>query len=64
MIHGQVQRNLLEQINEIDTAVGLIIAHANAQENWVLAGEANLRKIPYINVNLPMMAALSTTPIL
>src|SRR6188768_995117 len=45
-----VQRNLLEQINEIDTAVGLIIAHANAQENWVLAGEANLRKIPYINV--------------
>ena len=35
-----VQRNLLEQINEIDSSVGLIIAHANAQENWVLAGEA------------------------
>jgi hypothetical protein len=47
------QRNLLEQINEIDTAIGLIIAHANAQENWVLAGEAKLRKIPYVNVNLP-----------
>jgi hypothetical protein len=57
-----VQRNLLEQINEIDTAVGLIIAHANAQENWVLAGEANLRKIPYINVNLPNDGGIVNNP--
>jgi hypothetical protein len=57
-----VQRNLLEQINEIDTAVGLIIAHANAQENWVLAGEANLRKIPYINVNLPNDGGVINNP--
>jgi len=57
-----VQRNLLEQINEIDTSVGLIIAHANAQENWVLAGEANLRKIPYINVNLPNDGGIVNNP--
>jgi hypothetical protein len=57
-----VQRNLLEQINEIDTAIGLIIAHANAQENWVLAGEANLRKIPYINVNLPNDGGIVNNP--
>jgi hypothetical protein len=57
-----VQRNLLEQINEIDTSIGLIIAHANAQENWVLAGEANLRKIPYINVNLPNDGGIVNNP--
>lgn len=57
-----VQRNLLEQINELDTAVGLIIAHANAQENWVLAGEAMLRKIPYINVNLPNDGGIVNNP--
>jgi hypothetical protein len=58
-----VQRNLLEQINEIDTSIGLIIAHANAQENWVLAGEANLRKIPYINVNLPNDGGIVNNPL-
>src|SRR5678815_4164821 len=57
-----VQRNLLEQINELDTAVGLIIAHANAQENWVLAGEAMIRKIPYINVNLPNDGGIVNNP--
>jgi len=57
-----VQRNLLEQINEFDTSIGLIIAHANAQENWVLAGEANLRKIPYINVNLPNDGGIVNNP--
>src|SRR6187455_2573160 len=57
-----VQRNLLEQINEIDTAIGLIIAHANAQENWVLAGEAMIRKIPYINVNLPNDGGIVNNP--
>ena|SRR5688572_13799625 len=57
-----VQRNLLEQINEIDTSTGLIIAHATAQENWVLAGEAMLRKIPYINVNLPNDGGIVNNP--
>ncbi len=57
-----VQRNLLEQINEFDTAVGLIIAYANAQDNWVLAGEAMLRKIPYINVNLPNDGGIINNP--
>ena len=56
------QKNLLEQINELDTATGLIIAHANAQENWVLAGEAMLRKIPYINVNLPNDGGITNNP--
>jgi len=56
------QRNLLEQINEIDTAIGLIIAHASAQENWVLASEAMLRKIPYINVNLPNDGGINNNP--
>jgi hypothetical protein len=56
------KRNLLEQINEIDTAIGLIIAHATAQENWVLAGEAMIRKIPYINVNLPNDGGITNNP--
>ena len=56
------QKNLLERINELDTATGLIIAHANAQENWVLAGEAMLRKIPYINVNLPNDGGITNNP--
>jgi hypothetical protein len=56
------KKNLLELINEIDTATGLIIAHASAQENWVLAGEAMLRKIPYINVNLPNDGGITNNP--
>jgi hypothetical protein len=40
----------------------LIIAHANAQENWILAGEAMLRKIPYINVNLPNDGGVVNNP--
>lgn len=56
------QKNLLEQINEIDTATGLIIAHANTQENWVLASEAMIRKIPYINVNLPNDGGIKNNP--
>src|SRR5215203_6468147 len=43
---------LMEQLNQLDT-IDLIIGHANAQENWVLADEARIRKVPYINVNLP-----------
>src|SRR5258705_11232786 len=35
---------LMEQLNQLDT-VDLIIGHANAQENWVLADEARIRKI-------------------
>ena len=52
---------LQEQINELDS-VGLIIAHATVQENWVLAGEAMLRNVPYINVNLPNNGGVTNNP--
>ena len=52
---------LLEQLNELDS-VGLIIPHANAQENWVLADEARMRKVPYINVNLPNDGGITNNP--
>ena len=52
---------LQEQLNELDS-VGLIIAHANAQENWVLADEAKIRKVPYINVNLPNDGGITNNP--
>jgi hypothetical protein len=42
--------------------VGLIIAHASAQENWVLADEARIRKVPYINVNLPNDGGITNNP--
>ena len=50
-----------EQLNELDS-VGLIVAHATAQENWVLADEARLRKVPYINVNLPNDGGITNNP--
>ena len=52
---------LQEQLNDLDS-VGLIIAHANAQENWVLADEARIRKVPYINVNLPNDGGITNNP--
>ena len=52
---------LMEQLNKLDT-VDLIIGHANAQENWVLADEARMRKIPYINVNLPNDGGITNNP--
>jgi hypothetical protein len=52
---------LQEQINELDS-IGLIIAHATVQENWVLADEARIRSIPYINVNLPNNGGITNNP--
>ena len=52
---------LMEQLNQLDT-VDLIIGHANAQENWVLADEARMRKVPYINVNLPNDGGITNNP--
>ena len=52
---------LQEQLNGLDS-VGLIIAHASAQENWVLADEARIRKVPYINVNLPNDGGITNNP--
>ena len=52
---------LMEQLNQLDT-VDLIIGHANAQENWVLADEARIRKVPYINVNLPNDGGITNNP--
>ena len=56
-----VKHLLMEQLNQLDT-VDLIIGHANAQENWVLADEARMRKIPYINVNLPNDGGITNNP--
>ena len=52
---------LMEQLNRLDS-VDLIIGHANAQENWVLADEARIRKVPYINVNLPNDGGITNNP--
>ena len=52
---------LMEQLNQLDT-VDLIIGHANSQENWVLADEARIRKVPYINVNLPNDGGITNNP--
>ena len=52
---------LMEQLNQLDT-VDLIIGHASAQENWVLADEARIRKVPYINVNLPNDGGITNNP--
>ena len=52
---------LQEQLNDLDS-VGLIIGHANTQENWILADEARIRKVPYINVNLPNDGGITNNP--
>ena len=52
---------LQEQINKVDS-LALIIAHATVQENWVLADEAKIRNIPYINVNLPNNGGITGNP--
>jgi hypothetical protein len=52
---------LQEQISMLDS-VGLIIALATAQENWLFADEARKRKIPYINVNLPNDGGITNNP--
>jgi len=52
---------LQEQLNDLDS-VGLIIGHANSQENWILADEARIRKVPYINVNLPNDGGITNNP--
>lgn len=56
------QTNLLDQLNQLDTSVGLIIAHATAQESWAIADVARLRMIPYINVNLPNDGGIVNNP--
>jgi hypothetical protein len=53
---------LKEQVETLDSSVGLIIAHATMQENWVLAYEAQVRRIPYINVNLPNDGGITGNP--
>ena len=52
---------LQEQLNDLDS-VGLIIGHTNSQENWILADEAKIRKVPYINVNLPNDGGITDNP--
>ena len=50
-----------EQLNGVDS-LALIIGHATVQENWVLADEAKIRNIPYINVNLPNNGGITNNP--
>lgn len=52
---------LPELLNELDS-VDMIIAHASAQENWLFADAARLRKIPYINPNLPNDGGITNNP--
>jgi len=53
---------LAQQARILDSSLGLIIAHATAQENWTLSEEARRRKIPYINVNLPNDGGIANNP--
>lgn len=53
--------SLQQQLSTLDS-VGLIIAHATAQESWQLAEAARIRKIPYINVNFPNDAGITNNP--
>jgi hypothetical protein len=52
---------LQELLNGLDSA-GIIIAHATAQENWVIADFARRKKIPYLNVNLPNDGGITNNP--
>ena len=56
-----VSKPLPELLNELDS-IDLIIAHATAQENWLFADAARLRKIPYINPNLPNDGGITNNP--
>jgi hypothetical protein len=51
-----------EQVETLDSSVGLIIAHASVQEHWLFADAARKRKIPYINVNLPNDGGITNNP--
>jgi|GEM_PF-72931 len=53
---------LQQLVDALDSSVGLIIAHASMQENWVLAYAAQVRRIPYINVNLPNDGGINGNP--
>ena len=55
-------KSIEEHTNGLDSSLGLIIAHANAQENWIFADAALKRKIPYINVNLPNDGGITNNP--
>jgi hypothetical protein len=52
---------LQTQVDGLDS-VGMILAHATAQESWVLAETARKRKIPYFNVNLPNDGGIVNNP--
>jgi len=56
-----VAKNLEQQLREMDS-VGLIIAYASTQENWLLADVAKTRNIPYINSNLPNDGSITGNP--
>lgn len=54
-------KTVAQQLKELDN-VGLIIAYATAQENWLFAEAAKTRKIPYINPNLPNDGGITNNP--
>lgn len=56
-----VTKTVAQQLQEMDS-VGMIIAYATAQENWLFAETARARKIPYINPNLPNDGGITNNP--
>lgn len=54
-------KSLQMQVDGLDS-IGLILAHATAQESWILAEAAKKRKVPYLNVNLPNDGGIVNNP--
>ena len=49
------KQSLAQQLEEVETnEVEMIMAYATPQETWSIASAARSKKIPYINVNLPI----------
>lgn len=55
------KKSVLEQLQQMDS-VNMIIAFCTAHENYLFAGEAMIRKIPYINPNLPNDGGITNNP--
>ena len=56
------KESLTQQLSKLDSSIELILAYANPQESWNIAGAAKSKKIPYININLPNDAGITDNP--
>jgi hypothetical protein len=57
------KESLTQQLEKPEMSeVEMILAYATPQETWSIANTARLKKIPYINVNLPNDAGVTNNP--